>query len=116
SPSSSIRNDSVNGVYTQTAGQWHVAHLRALPPTNASEAQFQLEFRSFTGSVEIAMPSASWSRYALPANGSRSADVLEYASVATDWNGYPNSHVEFLVLPLWPTDIDPFVKETICSL
>jgi hypothetical protein len=108
--------DTIKGTSIQTTNQWHTDHFSVLPPTNATKVAFNYNFRSYTGSVDVALPSANWSRYAVPAVGSRAADVLEYITAAADWSGQPNSHVEFLVLPLWPTDVNPYATETVCSI
>ena len=116
SPTGAIRIDSSNGNSRQVTNQWHTDHFSVLPPTNANKALISYEFRSYTGSVDVALPSANWSRYAVPAVGARAADVLEYATADGDWSGKLNSHVEFLVLPLWPTDVNPYATETLCSI
>jgi len=116
STTSAIRIDSSNGNSHQVTNQWHTDHYSVIPPANAIKALISYEFRSYTGSVDVALPSANWSRYAVPAVGARAADVLEYATAASDWSGILNSHVEFLVLPLWPTDVNPYARETLCSL
>jgi len=116
STTNTIRIDSSNGNSRQVTNQWHTDHYSVLPPTNAVKALISYEFRSYTGSVDVALPSANWLRYAVPSVGARASDVLEYATAANDWLGKLNSHVEFLVLPLWPTDVNPYATETVCSL
>lgn len=116
SSTGTIRLDTIKGNNVWTTNQWHTDHFSVLPPTNAIKANFSYQFRNYTGSVDVALPSANWWRYAAPAVGARAADVLEHATADGDWSGKLNSHVEFLVLPLWPTDVNPYAMETVCSL
>jgi hypothetical protein len=116
SPAHDSRIDMINGLDIQTTNQWHFCHFSSVAPPEATRGQFQYQFRNFQGSVEVAMPSASWNHYTLPTAGIRSQDILEFDSPVAPWNTHPKSHVEFLTVPLWPKDWDSGVSETLCSM
>ncbi len=108
-------SNTVAGLQSATAGQWHTANFRAVPPANAHQARFSVLCRNGAGAVDLARPCAYWRHYAPPSDGWRSADVLEYDTAAADWAKGAASRVDFLALPLWPADIDPGEKQTIYS-
>ena len=111
-----IRIDSPQRVNSQSYNQWVTEHYQVLPPVNADEVRFVYRLFGFTGTVELTAPSASWQQHTAPNFPSRSADCLDYQAAAGAWSTYPNSHTEFLVLPLWPADLNPGASQTVCSL
>jgi len=111
-----LRIDSGLGLNQTVTKEWLVEHFSALPPPTATQVIIDFAYRSYCGKLDVALPMATWGRFAAPTATTRSADILEYNAKPADWNGQTKSHVEFLVLPLWPTDVNPYATETICTI
>jgi hypothetical protein len=116
SSTNTLRIDGISGLEKTTTNQWRTASFSAVPPTNAVRFTIELQLRSYTGAVDVTLPVVSWKRFVAPTATTRAADVLDYTVSNANWTGNSNSHVEFLVLPLWPTDVNPFSEETVCSI
>jgi hypothetical protein len=111
-----LRVDTVGGLQSATTNQWRTASMKVVPPQGAAQGRFSILCHNYTGAVDIAMPWAAWNHFTAPAAGRREADLLEYDSKDADWDGCNEVRAGFLVLPLWPTDIDPGGPQTICSM